>query len=496
MTKSNSDNLTNFTDPIHGQISVTNKELKVIETPAFQRLRKIKQLGNVHLVFPGAVHTRFSHSLGTMHIAGRYFDALFRKAEPDKDLEYLRSSVRMAGLLHDVGHGPFSHLFEKCLRKTVDGKAKLVQCVVTDLSDQLKIPEKWVREEERKKFFSHDLEHEHYSLGIIKYIFEELSYPADLAQDVCSLISNELEPSKEFTECAKRVCARHLESACVDSLIRCLHFIISGEVDVDKLDYLVRDAYFCGTKIGSIDTDFLLSAFEIKPNIGEDDEKRQCYIEIRGSAIPAFEQLLISRKQMFNRVYYHRVNLAFDRMMEKLVEQLVLKGAIEYPKDYNSFVNMTDDWLEERVSSILKDARFQDDPDTRRLAEMFLTRTMPKRVRGKEDEIVPHYRVKDRVKELKKLYREDKSDPEIVTAPLKDLTKLERDIKAKESEPPIIRIKLDTVENQAISISYVSDLLRSSLWRDVSTRVIVFESYAKSAELRELDKKVRLLPRR
>jgi HD superfamily phosphohydrolase len=269
-------------------------------------------------------------------------------------------------------------------------------------------------------------------------------------------------------------------------------------VDVDKLDYLARDAYFCGTKIGSIDTEFLLNSLRLSSQLFDDDEKSRCYIEIRGSAIPAFEQILISRKQMFNRVYYHRVNLAFDKIMEKVVEQLVLKGAIGYPKDYQSFVRMTDEWLEDKIRDVLADERFKNDQDTIRFAQMYLTRTMPKRVKvgdkDKEDEIVPHYRLRDRIKELKKLYKDDRLEPDIVTAPLKEMTKLERDIKTKESDPHIIRIKPDTVESQAISISYVSDLLRSSLWRDVSTRVIVFQPYAKSAEERHLAKKVALLP--
>ena len=161
---------------------------------------------------------------------------------------------------------------------------------------------------------------------------------------------------------------------------------------------------------------------------------------------------------------------------------------------------MTDEWLEERIREVLSDDKFRLDQPTITLAKMYLTRSMPKRVEiggvSKEDEIVPHYRVKDRAKELKKLYKDQLTDPEIVTAPLKELTKLERDIKTKEGAPHILRIRPDTIENQAISVSYISDLLRSSLWRDVSTRMIVFQPYEKSAELRGLAKKVELLPRK
>lgn len=500
VTTSADEGLTYFTDPIHGQIAVTDKELRIIGTPAFQRLRRIKQLGNVQFVFPGAVHTRFSHSLGTMHLAGRYFDALFKHPKHDSDLDYLRMTVRMAGLLHDVGHGPFSHLFEKMLRKSVDGSQKTTRCKVSDLADELSVPKAWLKEEKTDKFFREELEHEHYSLGIIRHIFSSIGLDDNLAQDVSSLISDDLKCSNKFTEHARNLCSRFFSNASVDSLMRCLHFVISGEVDVDKLDYLARDAYFCGTKIGSIDTEFLLNSLKISSQNFDEDEKKQCYIEISGSAIPAFEQVLISRKQMFNRVYYHRVNLAFDKIMEKIVDRLVLKGSISFPKDYQSFIKMTDEWLEERIRDVLNDDKFKQDSQTTTLAQMYLTRSMPKRVEvcgvSKEDEIVPHYRVKDREKELRKLYKNDMADPEIVTAPLKELTKLERDIKSKEGTPHILRIRPDTIENQAISVSYISDLLRSSLWRDVSTRMIVFQSYEKSAELRELTKKAELLPRK
>ena len=500
MSTSAKKNLTYFTDPVHGQIAVTDTELTIIDTPAFQRLRRIKQLGNVQFVFPGAVHTRFSHSLGTMHLAGRYFDALFKNIKHDSDLDYLRMTVRMAGLLHDVGHGPFSHLFEKMLRKPIEGKQRTSRCTVSDLADEISVPKEWLKREKAEKFFREELEHEHYSLGIIKHIFSSTELDKNLAQDVSSLISDDINCSDRFREHVNNVCRKFLNNASADSLMRCLHFVISGEVDVDKLDYLARDAYFCGTNIGSIDTEFLLNSLKLSSQVFDDDDIQQCYIEISGSAIPAFEQVLISRKQMFNRVYYHRVNLAFDKIMEKIVDQLVLKGSISFPRDYQSFIKMTDEWLEDRIREVLSDDKFRLDQPTITLAKMYLTRSMPKRVEigdvSKEDEIVPHYRVKDRAKELKKLYKDQLTDPEIVTAPLKELTKLERDIKTKEGAPHILRIRPDTIENQAISVSYISDLLRSSLWRDVSTRMIVFQPYEKSAELRGLAKKVELLPRK
>ena len=102
-----------ITDPIHRYIRITDLEKKLIDTEAFQRLRKIRQLAGAHLVYPSAQHTRFEHSLGVMHLAGLAAETLLDKGyiTYKEDVE----SLRIAALLHDIGHGPFSHLFEEVL---------------------------------------------------------------------------------------------------------------------------------------------------------------------------------------------------------------------------------------------------------------------------------------------------------------------------------------------------------------------------------------------
>lgn len=173
-------------DPIHGSINVSHLEASVIDSLPFQRLRKIKQLGNVHLVFPGAIHNRFSHSIGVMHLAGKMFDALFSSADErllrDEKVIELRIIVRLAGLLHDVGHGPFSHTFESCLKRDEDGDS--ISCVVKDLGPSLTIPKKWISRRAQTEFFEELLSHEHYSFGIIRHIFSNINSPRDIAQDM------------------------------------------------------------------------------------------------------------------------------------------------------------------------------------------------------------------------------------------------------------------------------------------------------------------------
>ncbi len=99
-------------DPIHGFVKVRSGELKVVDTAIFQRLRRIKQLSCAYMAYPGADHTRFEHSLGAMHVAGLASAILMDKGYIDGEAE---AELRLAGLLHDVGHGPFSHLFEELL---------------------------------------------------------------------------------------------------------------------------------------------------------------------------------------------------------------------------------------------------------------------------------------------------------------------------------------------------------------------------------------------
>lgn len=123
-------------DPIHGAIDVTDRELKVIDSAPFQRLRRIKQLGNVHLVFPGATHNRASHSIGVMHTAGLLVQSLFADAFESKDeevrsaVQHILAVVRLKGLVHDLGHGAYSHLFESIFKKNK----------IKDLNEDIRIP--------------------------------------------------------------------------------------------------------------------------------------------------------------------------------------------------------------------------------------------------------------------------------------------------------------------------------------------------------------------
>ena len=136
-----------ITDPIHDFIRLNSTEQKIIDTSVFQRLRRIKQLSGAHLTYPGAQHTRFEHSLGVMHIAGMAATSLASKKQmPGTDID----DIRLAALLHDIGHGPFSHLFEEVLQKKKRitheqiGKEIILKSEIGDISLKLLIRKKLI----------------------------------------------------------------------------------------------------------------------------------------------------------------------------------------------------------------------------------------------------------------------------------------------------------------------------------------------------------------
>ena len=190
-------------DPIHDFVRVNSNELKIIDTSIFQRLRRIRQLSGAHLIYPGAQHTRFEHSLGVMHIASMAGHALNEKGIVSSDNI---QNLRFAGLLHDIGHGPFSHLFEELLQK-------------------------------RK------ISHEDIGRDII------------LKTQIGDLISANGFNKKFITELAFG-----------DSKFQFMNEIISGALSADIMDYLLRDGYFTGAEHAKIDHNRLTYSLDVYKN--------------------------------------------------------------------------------------------------------------------------------------------------------------------------------------------------------------------------------------
>jgi len=191
-------------DPIHDFVRVYDNELKIIDTPIFQRLRRIRQLSGAHLIYPGAQHTRFEHSLGVMHIASMAGQVLAEKGVVSSDDIQI---LRLASLLHDIGHGPFSHLFEE------------------------------IFEEKRK--ISH----------------EDLGRDIILKTEIGDIISKNGFDKKLITKLAFG-----------DSKLQFMNEIISGVLSADIMDYLLRDGYFTGAEHAKIDHHRLTHSLDVYKN--------------------------------------------------------------------------------------------------------------------------------------------------------------------------------------------------------------------------------------
>ena len=289
--------------PIHGIISFNEKERRIIDHPFFQRLRHISQLGFANFVYTGATHSRFAHSLGVMHLAGRIFDQIVAAERGwlaelfnEEDWFYLRQLVRLAALLHDVGHAPFSHSCEAALPP----------------KNSLNLPVHWYKsicEEDQAT-------HEDFSVAIIFALAQETMPPLSFeeAQDICSLIDNNISASVAFQDRCKAPgnCSQDRQT---NNIYPLLKQIISGEVDADRMDYLLRDSYYTGVSYGKFDLDHLvrsLSCVQTKEGI---------VLVLNYNALHTYEDFLMARLHMFMQVYFHKTLLPFDYYLSQALQE-------------------------------------------------------------------------------------------------------------------------------------------------------------------------------
>ena len=237
--------------PIHGFIGLTDIEAKIINSEPYQRLRRIKQLSGAHYVYPTAEHTRFGHCIGVMYVAGLLGKRLLGRLELGDDV---LQDVRLAGLLHDIGHGPFSHVFEECLV-------------------------------ERR-----GLNHE----DVTEWIIRD-SIVGDLLEDG-GVSKNRIADLVRGRRTTK-----------TDSVVS---GIVAGQVDADKMDYLIRDSFYCGVNYGLVDIHRLINSIEIAKNL-----ELQFDLAARG----ALEAFLVARYEMFLNVYYHKTVRSVEVMLIQLI---------------------------------------------------------------------------------------------------------------------------------------------------------------------------------
>ncbi len=298
-------------DPIHGAMRVQRDELAVVDHPFVQRLRSIRQTGFSHLPFPGATHSRYAHCVGAMHLAGQAFDSAYRDwsfTEPDARPR-LRSVVRLAALCHDLGHSPFSHCTEFAMPAV--GTLGL-----HDLGAQ------FVGADRRAT-------HEDYTLAILVHtgIADVIAASSPFtARHVAALVSRDVELDDAFF---------------VDGGLdhrQLLSQIISSELDVDRMDYLVRDSYYTGARYGQIDVPWLIGNLRPWPV----DERVSLGLDAR--AIYAFDDFMIARHHMFLMVYFHHKSVVYEELLKRHVASSACTWAI--PSDLDEYLYVDDVSLE------------------------------------------------------------------------------------------------------------------------------------------------------
>jgi HD superfamily phosphohydrolase len=292
-------------DPVHGYVYITEQEKKIIDSYPVQRQRRLRQLAGSEYVYPGANHTRFEHAVGVMHLAGRVAENPNLSQIISEDEAQM---VRFAGLLHDVGHGPFSHVFEHLLDKEEKTHEDLTLWIVRDSE-----------------------------LG---GMLKNMGYDAD---EVGRLATGRLKrPKKNF-----------------------LNQIISSAVDVDKLDFVVRDTYHTGAEYGYIDIFRLIHALDtLDENLAVDI-----------GALSALESLMIARIESFKSIYFHRVGRAAQIMLATAMEKADDELGLTKFKTPEEYLAMDDYTVWTMLKNCKKSSTIITDLERRRMLKCAYERT-------------------------------------------------------------------------------------------------------------------------
>jgi HD superfamily phosphohydrolase len=290
-------------DPVHGVMPVSDEEKAVIDSPFFQRLRRVRQLGFGEMAFPGATHTRHAHSLGAMHVASRLFDAVASRAGLSQEsCQRFRTAARLAVLCHDLGHMPLSHASER-----------IAPPVAT-----LKLPA-WLNRTQGQA------SHEDYTAKVLldsslaQLIRERFARFGITPEAIAGLVAG-LPPPGGFS---------FTDEAGQDwtPLLRAL---VSGELDADRMDYLLRDSFFTGVQYGRYDLEWIVQ------NLHPATTDGKVHLALGKAAAFAFEDFLLSRYHMFVSVYLHHTSVNFDHMLGAYY--LESPGEFEIPSDPEAFL--------------------------------------------------------------------------------------------------------------------------------------------------------------
>ncbi len=325
-------------DSIHGDIHLTEREWKVVDTASFQRLRHIKQLQMGQVTYPNATHTRFVHCLGTLRIMQRVLEAADKHGINLDDDE--QENLRLAALLHDVGHYPYSHLLEGVDK--VNLLEERVPPAETGTKQTLDLDRKAVPYPS------------HVSVGVLVVtkqpdMIDAIGSEAK-ARQVADLFSGEEIENKKVSK------------------------LISSSWDLDRFDYLQRDSYATGLPYGRIDLNYLLNSLR-----GNSDGE----IGVHERAIPAVEHFLLARYFMHRTVYYHRTTWAIEEACRQLLKRLRDHAQYDVPEDGRRIERIVTSeeihtFTDSYVDSIVRQAISDPDDVIQSLAWSIQSRNPPK----------------------------------------------------------------------------------------------------------------------
>ncbi|WEK54557.1 MAG: HD domain-containing protein [Candidatus Cohnella colombiensis] len=287
-------------DPIHGFISLSSDEMSIINTRPFQRLRRIRQLATTYLVYPSAEHTRFPHSIGVMHVSNQMFNKLIEKRSqvlewsPDEVNRY-RQMLRLASLLHDVAHAPFSHAGDNLYDDSVKGHEGMAGKIITETEIS----------------------------PIVQRIGDQHGFGVE---EIAAMITGD-SYKKE---------------------IRMLTNIFASELDSDKMDYLLRDSLYTGVKYGNFDLERIMNVISLFPKEGA------WHLGFEYDGVEAVEGLILARYFMFSQVYLHRTRRVYDRILHHLLKDILQStyGNDRLPVDVEEYLKLDDYSVIEKAKTI------------------------------------------------------------------------------------------------------------------------------------------------
>ncbi len=336
-------------DPIHTFIELDEDERRVLDSEPVQRLRNIHQLAMSYLVYPGATHKRFEHSLGVMELAGRIFDVvtddqnvhdavrddIVPEISQSDSKSYWRKVVRMAALCHDIGHLPFSHAAEKDL-----------------------LPKGWSHELITKDLILSDELHE---------TCQSMTPPMRAIDVAKVAVGKEKMPDEDFTT---------WEAICSE--------IITGEAfGADRMDYLLRDSHHAGVAYGRFDHYRLIDTLRILPDSTLEDGSFAPALGVESGGLHTAEALLLARYFMFMQVYHHPVRIAYDCHLGEFLKAWLHKG--RFSTVASELQLLTDNEVLAEISKAANDPVAPGHADAVRISKRQHFRTLYTQTRGDKE---------------------------------------------------------------------------------------------------------------